>query len=775
VLRCPRCAHALSALTAEAACTRCDARFPIEDGILDLRVSGLDAHKQDQERFFSEEGDAYERDVVNSAFYQALDALTVGRWAAALPPDSLVLDIGSGTARVAIRLARAGHRVIAMDLTRALLRRARQKAAASGVADRIVFVLADAEHLPVADASLDAAVAHGVLHHVERPDLLVARAARALRPGGFWFSLDPNRSPLRGLFDAAMGRWPLWKEAAAPDGLQTEEGLSSWCEEAGIEPRVGFSCYVLPHLLTRLPRSIIAGALAATDAILRRSVARHFAGVIFVCGRRRPVSETRRSVSRARPWLQGAGLLLLVLASGFWRADADVAARSASYYMGGQQSMLVTASAAAQRRATLITADGSPLEDATLDDVGYMLALQLAAVAGGPVDAGAVAAWHAAGFALAAWVFAWAVATAYRSAAAGLIVVLALAVLSSKVPMLVYGQISNQTATSLFPPLLLAALLPWMRHLGPVGARTPIAITIGLGALVGVIDLVRHSHGLAALLTLAFIVVFGIASWRRRTVVGVALAAGYLLVTLAAPALLRMHRDIELGRWRGWSASYLQRPPAHHVGYTLLTSVGRYPNSLGLYYEDRSVDDYIRRQADLRTAGVRRLVEAATPLLLDYVRTHPLEYARTLVQGTMELPAFLAYTTFVAPKQWELAWPSVAPGLYVDERDVARYGEGLLQNVRWGYVRMGAGPWMVFSGAWLALLCAALSVARSRDRPRRLVVGGTLVYLTWLAVPRGLVPVQGIDFLIGFWCAAVLSALHLLMSGPPHPLPRGGR
>lgn len=292
-------------------CPRCSAWYPCESGLLDLRPATLqspdrrarvaarfglddngpqtasrDAHKSEQERFFTEEAEGYERDVVQSSFYQALDDLTVHRWGASLPAGSVVLDVGAGTGRVALRLAERGHHVIALDLTEALLRRAQKKADNAGVI--VDTLIADAEQLPVVDGGLDAVAVHGVLHHLTAPALVIGHAGRALRDGGHWFSLDPHRSPLRGVFDAAMRLVPLWKEEAAPDGLQTEERLLAWCRAAGISANASYSCYILPHLLTPFPRAIARVVLRATDWTFERSILRRAAGVIHVAGIKGP-------------------------------------------------------------------------------------------------------------------------------------------------------------------------------------------------------------------------------------------------------------------------------------------------------------------------------------------------------------------------------------------------------------------------------------------------------------------------------------------------------
>jgi ubiquinone/menaquinone biosynthesis C-methylase UbiE len=113
-----------------------------------------------------------------------LDRLAA-RVAAAVPRDGTVLDVPSGGAPLLPRLARAGFagRVVAVDLAEAMLERARARAArVPGIA--LEAVRADAQALPLADASVDAAVSLNGVHCLPDPRAFVAELGRVVRPGG---------------------------------------------------------------------------------------------------------------------------------------------------------------------------------------------------------------------------------------------------------------------------------------------------------------------------------------------------------------------------------------------------------------------------------------------------------------------------------------------------------------------------------------------------------------------------------------------------------------
>ncbi len=96
-----------------------------------------------------------------------------------------VLEVGCGAAQCSRWLARQGARVVGMDLSGGMLRRARQVDRSLGA--RTPLLQADAGRLPLADRSVDLACsAFGAVPFVEHPERVHAEVARVLRPGGRW-------------------------------------------------------------------------------------------------------------------------------------------------------------------------------------------------------------------------------------------------------------------------------------------------------------------------------------------------------------------------------------------------------------------------------------------------------------------------------------------------------------------------------------------------------------------------------------------------------------
>jgi len=93
----------------------------------------------------------------------------------------VVLDAGCGTGRFAEIAAKAGARVVAVDLSAAVFHAA--KLAPEWKTDAL-FVKTNLERLPIRDACVDVVYSIGVLHHCAAPARAVAEIARVLRPGG---------------------------------------------------------------------------------------------------------------------------------------------------------------------------------------------------------------------------------------------------------------------------------------------------------------------------------------------------------------------------------------------------------------------------------------------------------------------------------------------------------------------------------------------------------------------------------------------------------------
>jgi ubiquinone/menaquinone biosynthesis C-methylase UbiE len=130
------------------------------------------------EAFFDEQAESWD-----DLREQLLDQAAGLRALVPLIPGGLtVADIGTGTGGMLPLLAEFAEKIVAVDISQEMLRRAKARAKSLGL-DNVEFIKADLRDLPLEDASVDAAFATLVLHHAAHPGAAVKEMARVLRPG----------------------------------------------------------------------------------------------------------------------------------------------------------------------------------------------------------------------------------------------------------------------------------------------------------------------------------------------------------------------------------------------------------------------------------------------------------------------------------------------------------------------------------------------------------------------------------------------------------------
>lgn len=121
-------------------------------------------------------------DGVTAPFAGVGNPLAMGR----PRPGETVVDIGAGSGMdsfLAAKAVGAAGKVIAVDMTEAMLLRGREKVALTGLR-QIDYRAGLAESLPVDDASADLVISNGVINLSPDKDGVFREAFRVLRSGG---------------------------------------------------------------------------------------------------------------------------------------------------------------------------------------------------------------------------------------------------------------------------------------------------------------------------------------------------------------------------------------------------------------------------------------------------------------------------------------------------------------------------------------------------------------------------------------------------------------
>jgi SAM-dependent methyltransferase len=132
------------------------------------------------------------------------------------------MEVGAGSGRDSLELARRGARVVVLDYARSSFRVIRRQAGELGL--RVHAVCADGTRMPFREGAFELVFHQGLLEHFRDPRPLLRENVRVLRGGGHLLVDVPQRFHVYTLAKHLMilvGRWFAgWETEFTPRGLE---------------------------------------------------------------------------------------------------------------------------------------------------------------------------------------------------------------------------------------------------------------------------------------------------------------------------------------------------------------------------------------------------------------------------------------------------------------------------------------------------------------------------------------------------------------------------
>ncbi|NEP88659.1 MAG: class I SAM-dependent methyltransferase [Okeania sp. SIO2C2] len=132
----------------------------------------------------AEEYDSMDFLQVNQAFAES--SIEIG------PKKGLVLDVGTGTARIPILICQQQPewQIIGIDLSKNMLTIGERNIEKAQLQSQVKLELVDAKKLPYLEHSFEMVISNSIVHHLSEPLLLFQEVKRVLHPRGGIFIRD---------------------------------------------------------------------------------------------------------------------------------------------------------------------------------------------------------------------------------------------------------------------------------------------------------------------------------------------------------------------------------------------------------------------------------------------------------------------------------------------------------------------------------------------------------------------------------------------------------
>ena len=227
-----------------------------------------DSEVYDEKRWKSRSGD------FNNATQQRIVGELTQSWT-----SSRILEVGPGTARFTIPLARKNNRITLVDISDRMLEVARAKLVEERLEQSIEREICGSIYeLPFPDEEFDFALSLNVFSHLERAEVAIGEIARVLKPGGELLINYPN------LYSYY---WPYARRIVNRSRAVSEDVYSMWWRTGTIEQGISASKLAVVarrghvHVPKAMEKFRVLGLVKVMDRVSRRAPLRALAPVQY--------------------------------------------------------------------------------------------------------------------------------------------------------------------------------------------------------------------------------------------------------------------------------------------------------------------------------------------------------------------------------------------------------------------------------------------------------------------------------------------------------------
>jgi ubiquinone/menaquinone biosynthesis C-methylase UbiE len=181
-----------------------------------------------------------------------------------------ILEVGAGTGRFSLLLAKRGNKVTSLDQSEDMLNQIKQKGKEREI--EISLVKGDAFKLPFKNNTFDACISIRVLWHFENPEEIIKEMERVTKKDGLIIFDLLNKKSIRRLYTPLANRFVYTK-------LMDKNEVRSIINPEKIQAARGF--FIFPYFFYRFTPNFLVKSLIKMEKYLQKTKFRKYSSVLY--------------------------------------------------------------------------------------------------------------------------------------------------------------------------------------------------------------------------------------------------------------------------------------------------------------------------------------------------------------------------------------------------------------------------------------------------------------------------------------------------------------